>query len=265
MFSKDPTWLAQLSSMTADLTSQQPPVKQAPMLTVAIVLSFRTNLELHVMDKENPPFFRGLAWAVLLMVYCCLRVDDLQGILPSSMSLTSVGFKAVLGRTKTTGTDRRSHEVSVFVERTVSLSGSDWLSEGFKLWKTWETPRDFMIPHPTADWSEPSSWLGSTSLFNARLRLASPSNRTKGFCFVVTSYCADKSSDSCSPNKISHIRESASLLRATFAARFGLQKPLIQEPARVLTADSVTPGNKFLTKTYCIFLIIDGGIPFYHP
>ena len=49
------------------------------MLTVAIVLS----LELHVMDKENPPFFRGLAWAVLLMVYCCLRVDDLQGILPS--------------------------------------------------------------------------------------------------------------------------------------------------------------------------------------
>ena len=159
MFSKDPTWLAQLSSMTADLTSQQPPVKQAPMLTVAIVLS----LELHVMDKENPPFFRGLAWAVLLMVYCCLRVDDLQGILPSSMSLTSVGFKAVLGRTKTTGTDRRSHEVSVFVERTVSLSGSDWLSEGFKLWKTWETPRDFMIPHPTADWSEPSSLYAKAS------------------------------------------------------------------------------------------------------
>ena len=59
MFSKDPTWLAQLSSMTADLTSQQPPVKQAPMLTVAIVLSFRTNLELHVMDKENPPFLQG--------------------------------------------------------------------------------------------------------------------------------------------------------------------------------------------------------------
>ena len=153
MFSKDPTWLAQLASMTADLTSQQPPVKQAPMLTVAIILS----LELHVMDKESPPLFRGLAWAVLLMVYCCLRVDDLQGILPSTMSLTSVGFRAVLGRTKTTGTDRRSHEVSVFVERSVSLSGSDWLNEGFRLWKAWETPRDFMIPHPTADWSELSS------------------------------------------------------------------------------------------------------------
>ena len=51
MLSRDPTWLAQLSSMTADLTSQQPPVKQAPMLTVAIILS----LELYVLDKESPP------------------------------------------------------------------------------------------------------------------------------------------------------------------------------------------------------------------
>eukprot|EP00439_Symbiodinium_sp_Y106_P017613 s9630_g2.t1 len=59
MLSRDPTWLAQLASMTADLTSQQPPVKQAPMLTVAIILS----LELYILDKESPPYFRGLAWA----------------------------------------------------------------------------------------------------------------------------------------------------------------------------------------------------------
>ena len=99
MLSRDPTWLAQLASMTADLTSQQPPVKQAPMLTVAIILS----LELYVLDKESPPYFRGLAWAVLVMVFCCLRVDDLQGVLPATMSLTTLGFRAVLGRTKTTG------------------------------------------------------------------------------------------------------------------------------------------------------------------
>ena len=153
MLSRDPTWLAQLASMTADLTSQQPPVKQAPMLTVAIILS----LELYVLDKESPPYFRGLAWAVLVMVFCCLRVDDLQGVLPATMSLTTLGFRAVLGRTKTTGTDRRNHEVSIFIERSVSLSGSDWLGEGFKLWKVWETPRDFMLPRPTADWSEPTA------------------------------------------------------------------------------------------------------------
>ena len=87
MFSRDPTWLAQLASMTADLISQQPPVKQAPMLTVAIILS----LELYVLDKESPPYFRGLAWAVLVMVFCCLRVDDLQGVLPATMSLTNIG------------------------------------------------------------------------------------------------------------------------------------------------------------------------------
>ena len=153
MFSRDPTWLAQLASMTADLTSQQPPVKQAPMLTVAIILS----LELYVLDKESPPYFRGLAWAVLVMVFCCLRVDDLQGVLPATMSLTTLGFRAVLGRTKTTGTDRRNHEVSIFIERSVSLSGSDWFGEGFRLWKVWETPRDFMLPRPTADWSEPTA------------------------------------------------------------------------------------------------------------
>ena len=55
MFSKDPTWLAQLSSMTADLTSQQPPVKQAPMLTVAIVLS----LETACCGQGESPFLQG--------------------------------------------------------------------------------------------------------------------------------------------------------------------------------------------------------------
>ena len=39
----------------------------------------------------------------------------------------------------------------------MSLSGSDWLGEGFRLWKVWETPRDFMLPRPTADWSEPTA------------------------------------------------------------------------------------------------------------
>ena len=102
------------------------------MLTVAIILS----LELYVLDKESPPYFRGLAWAVLVMVFCCLRVDDLQGVLPATMSLTTLGFRAVLGRTKTTGTDRRNHEVSIFIERSVSLSGSDWLGKDLSFGKS---------------------------------------------------------------------------------------------------------------------------------
>ena len=35
MLSKDVTWLSQLAAMTAELTAEQAPVKQAPMLTVA--------------------------------------------------------------------------------------------------------------------------------------------------------------------------------------------------------------------------------------
>ena len=46
MLSKDVTWLSQLAAMTAELTAEQAPVKQAPMLTVAMVMA----LELYVVS-----------------------------------------------------------------------------------------------------------------------------------------------------------------------------------------------------------------------
>ena len=152
MLSRDKTWLAQLSSLTTEVVSQSPPVKQAPMYTVATVVA----LECYV-ASEAPAYARALAWVALLMVYCSLRADDVQGIRPETMQLTSAGFRAKLGRTKTTGPDRRVKEVQIFVHRRAGLSGNDWLKVGFELWDKISQRRDFLVLEADRDWSKPTT------------------------------------------------------------------------------------------------------------
>ncbi|CAE7237781.1 unnamed protein product [Symbiodinium sp. CCMP2592] len=105
--SSDTTWMAHLKSLTADLVGAQAPVQQAPMMTVAMIIS----LELHIAREDEPEYVRAMAFVALLAVYGSMRMDDLQGMLPATMRLTAQGFKATLGRTKTTGADRRNKEV----------------------------------------------------------------------------------------------------------------------------------------------------------
>ena len=126
--------------------------KQAPMYTVATVVA----LECYV-TSEAPPYARALAWVALLMVYCSMRADDVQGIRPETMQLTSGGFRAKLGRTKTTGPDHRIKEVQIFVLRTAGLSGNDWLKAGFKLWDKITQKRDFLVLEAERDWSKPTT------------------------------------------------------------------------------------------------------------
>ena len=61
MLSKDKTWLTQLASYTADLETLQTARRQAPMLTVAIVLA----LEVHVVEDSVPEYERAISWVVL--------------------------------------------------------------------------------------------------------------------------------------------------------------------------------------------------------
>ena len=146
------TWLAHLRSLTADLVSEQGPVVQAPLMTVAMVVS----LELHVGKENEPEYFRAMAFIALLAIYGSLRMDDVQGILPATMQLSDQGFRAVLGRTKTTGSDRRNKEVSVFIHRQAGLSGFDWLGAGFNLWKGYTKPRDYLVMSVKDDWKGPT-------------------------------------------------------------------------------------------------------------
>ena len=111
------------------------------MMTVAMIIS----LELHVGREDEPEYYRAMAFVALLAVYGSMRMDDLQGLLPNTMKITAQGFRATLGRTKTTGADRRNKEVSVFIHRQAGLSGFDWLGEGFKIWQKYKQPRDFLV------------------------------------------------------------------------------------------------------------------------
>ena len=165
-FSKDTTWIAQLNSLTSDLKATSAPVRQAPMLTVAMVIS----LELHVVKKDESLFERAMSWIALVAVFTSMRIDDLQGVIPKSMTLTDAGFRAVLGRTKTTGSDRRNHEVPIFIERNTSLAGVPWLEEGYLIWKGLETPRDYLVPVWNADGNATTGHYAKPALVSTYIR-----------------------------------------------------------------------------------------------
>ena len=165
-YSKDNTWLSQLSSLTSDLKAAAPPTRQAPMLSVAMIVS----LELRVVKTDETPFERAMSWVALVAVFASMRIDDLQGVLPKSMTLTDAGFRAILGRTKTTRSDRRNHEVPIFIHRSASLAGVAWLEEGFKLWKSFETARDFLVPIWNADGSSPTKHYARPALVSTYIR-----------------------------------------------------------------------------------------------
>ena len=91
--------------------------------------------ELGVFDIEEPIVFRILCFVMLLMVWCAMRTDDVLWVDRSRASLSELGFRGVLLRTKTSGAGRRVKELPIFVSRLASLTGQDWLKEGMALYQ----------------------------------------------------------------------------------------------------------------------------------
>ena len=94
--SQDPTWQAQLKSYTADLVSEAPPEQPASMLTTAILVS----LEIFICTQGLPAYLRALGFVCLLMVWGSLRADDVQGLLPQTMTLDERGLSIELRQVK---------------------------------------------------------------------------------------------------------------------------------------------------------------------
>ena len=149
--SQDPTWQAQLKSYTADLIGSAPAEQPASMLTVAIVIS----LEIFVCTAGEPGYLRALGFVCLIMIWGSLRADDVQGLLPQTMDLDERGFSVDLARSKTTGPDKRTRAVKVFVDRSVSLTGHDWLKAGHRLWKGYDFARDYLVMKAGDGFAEP--------------------------------------------------------------------------------------------------------------
>ena len=149
--SKNSIWVAHLKSWSVQLQSLHPERKRAPRFTVSILLA----LEVYLMEVRQPLYRRALAWVVLLLVWCCMRVDDIQNVDPSSLRLSSLGLTITLSKTKITGPGKRHGQVQGYIKRTISLSGYDCLKTGFDLWTGGEFtfPRDYFVMHPNADFT----------------------------------------------------------------------------------------------------------------
>lgn len=143
-------WRSHVKSYTAELNESAPPTKVAPMFTIAVLLA----LELVVVDSEAVLFARALAWVLLVMVWCSMRADDLQSVQPHRMLFSNYGLRLHLGRTKTTGPDKRQREVSAHIFRTTSLTGEDWLGVGLALWEAdpLNFSRNYMVMEPRPNW-----------------------------------------------------------------------------------------------------------------
>ena len=149
--SQDATWMAQLRSYTAGLTAMSRPEQPASMLTTATVLA----LELFILSASEAVYLRALAFVCLLMVWGSLRADDVQGLLPQTMLLDDRGLSIDLARSKTTGPDKRTHIVKNFIERSVSLSGKDWMKTGFGLWDSYKYQRDYLVMKANSTFDSP--------------------------------------------------------------------------------------------------------------
>ncbi|CAE7799767.1 unnamed protein product [Symbiodinium sp. CCMP2592] len=132
---------------TAELEAGAPPTKQAPALALIMVMS----LEAVVVNSAHKKFVRAYAWARLLKLWTSSRANDLQGILPEQMTMSSQGLRGVFDRTKTSGADKRIRWLPFFVCKDAWLLHSDWLAAGYEIWASdgFAFSRDYLVPRPT--------------------------------------------------------------------------------------------------------------------
>eukprot|EP00435_Cladocopium_sp_Y103_P035770 s3778_g9.t1 len=148
--SMDPTWKAHLQSWSQELSSNSRPRGSAPPYTVSILIA----LELLVMDIQRDYYAGVIAWCMLVATWGCMRVDDIQCIMPETMKLSPRGFSVRMSKTKTTGPGKCHGQVHAFIHRSITLTGHDWVEEDMQLFRheTAVFPRDYLVPSPTEGW-----------------------------------------------------------------------------------------------------------------
>ncbi|CAE7029843.1 unnamed protein product [Symbiodinium sp. CCMP2592] len=127
--SEDTLLIEGVRSWKVELEQDSAPVKQAPMFPVIVLLA----CELLVCNTSADTWSRFYAFIILLQVWATLRVDDLQNINPASITLSQLGLKMTLDRTKTSGAGKHVGRLQAFVMRGISLSGFDWIGHGYRL------------------------------------------------------------------------------------------------------------------------------------
>ena len=101
------------------------PTKQAPPLLMRLLLA----LEEAVSDDTRKLYERGFAWFRLFLFWAGLRLDNNQGLNPSSLEVRARSVAGTLERTKTSGPGKNATTLPVFVSNKAFLV-QPWLLEG---------------------------------------------------------------------------------------------------------------------------------------
>ena len=160
-------WLQATKSRLAEIETSGTEVRRAPPLTVAMIIS----LEISVTSSDKPLYLRAMSWIVLICVWACMRISDLEGLDPRRLSLNSRGFRGFLTKTKTTGPGKNVKEVPIFISRRVSVTGLDWLKTGYVIWQEFGLPqRDYFVFCCKKDFSAPSHRYASSEKIAVMVR-----------------------------------------------------------------------------------------------
>ena len=142
------SFLNAINDMSLEAIGTGAAKKKAPRPTMQIM----TALELVIMNGDAPRYWRAYAWFKLVKIWGSLGWDDSKGWLPMTTFLSSDGLTATIGRTKTTGADKKVNALPLFISSACSFSGQPWLQEGFEIWSSaafW-SERDFWLSLPNA-------------------------------------------------------------------------------------------------------------------
>ena len=148
--SKNFLWQQNVEAFTSRIQEQAGglEVAKAPNYSISMLIA----LELVVMS-DRAAYTRTLAWVLLLMIWFCLRYDDMQGLSSARLSLSAVCLRSILGRTKTTGPGKRTGEIPCYCRRDATFAGVDWVRAGFELFRELSkqsecADRDYFLPRP---------------------------------------------------------------------------------------------------------------------
>ena len=81
-------WKQAINSRLCEIEQDGCTVSKAPPLSVATLIS----LELFISDTGNRVYCRAIAWVILLCVWGCMRLSDLEGLDPQRIHLSSRGL-----------------------------------------------------------------------------------------------------------------------------------------------------------------------------
>ena len=96
--------------------------KQAPPLLLGLLAP----LEAAVSDQQLPLFHRAYAWYRLLRRWASLRFHDTSGMPPGTLSKRSRRLYGLLQRTKSSGVDKGTAQLPVFVSEK-AFAPQPWL------------------------------------------------------------------------------------------------------------------------------------------